>query len=62
MNLSKDFISNDKQLIKSYIYKNFIEPDIYLQMYKELIGQIESNRLCIVKLRPLLAIMLNICW
>lgn len=59
MNLSEDLISNLPFDIKFYIYKNFMEPYIYLQMYKESIEQIESKQLCIIKLRPLLPIMLK---
>jgi len=43
--------------IKLYIYKNYIEPELYLYEYKKAIEYIESVKLDIIKIRPLLPLL-----
>jgi len=45
--------------IKFYIYKNFIEPNLFYDKYKKLIAEKESSQLNISKIRPELPLLLK---
>lgn len=52
-----DYIEKLPQDIKLYIYKNYIEPNLLLEEYKNAIKNIKSVRLDIIVIRSILPVL-----